>query len=176
MKKIFQLSAASFFLLLLVSCKKESGTALKSGMSFNYNGKQYLLTNDVQGVQNWGAGDIGIYIDRPDLFNGRINYFRAGCAYLDAIGTAVYSSGNCELTYSDGSPVDSNTVYVYKSGSINLTYSNCFTKSGYDIVTDSNYTYQVCDLSGIFDLVLATKNNQAISLTEGVVNIYSLRR
>lgn len=176
MKKNIQIVASLVLSLLLISCKKEPAAASKTNLTFNYNGKHYVLTYDTQGVQNWGAGNIGLYIDRPDLFNGRINFLKTGCAYLYPAGLSVYSTDNCELHYSDLSPIDSNSVYVYKSGSLNITYSNCHTKSGYDIVTGTNYTNQICDLSGAFDLILINKNNQVISITEGIIKIYNLMR
>lgn len=177
MKNLIQIIATIKLLLLLMGCKKEAtsdtNSSLKSSLSFNYEGRQYVLIYEGTGIQNWGASDNGILIDRPDIFNGRIDFLRAGCAYLTPINTSIYANRNCELTNSSGLPIDSAVVYTYQRGVINITYSNCQTKWGYDIVTGTNYTYRICDGSGTFDLVLKNKSNQLITITAGIIKIYN---
>ena len=177
MKKFIQIIISGIFLLSTISCKKDAApggrSTQKSSLNFNYNGKQYNLTYTNDGAQDWGASPNDIYINRPDIFGGIIRLVSPNCGYMEPYESAVYSNANCELTNTSGMPIDSVVVYTYESGAIELTYSNCETKHGYDIITGTNYTYEICDGNGTFRLNLKNKEEKHITITNGIIKIYN---
>ena len=147
---------------------------MESEFKFTYNGTQYVLPLK-QGTAEWAILDAGIYINRPDLFNGIIYFPHSNCAYLEPQGQSVQMTGNCVLS-SSGFPIDSVAVYIYQSGSVNLSYTNCVNKTEYDPYSGQTVTYQVCDVNGTFELTLRNKENKTISITNWEVKEYNLRR
>jgi len=163
-----------FFILVLFACKKSSSGSKHSPADgkfrFTYNGIKYeLLYKD--GDAEWAVDD-GIYIYRPDLFGGVIYFPYKNCAYLDPDFNIMRNS-NCELTR-NGGPIDSTLVYLYQSGSFTMFYSNCYQQPEYDIVTGSTYAYDVCDVTGTFDLTLKNSEGKTIVITDGSFEEYSL--
>lgn len=174
-----------YILLLYTSvhtaaCKKDSSSHSNSPadgkFSFTYNGTQYVLLYK-EGTAEWGIENSGIFINRPDLFNGIIHFPYANCAYLDpnTSGAPVQVAPNCHLTAS-GMPIDSVAVYLYQSGLVNIAYKNCSHKSEYDPYTGSAVSYDVCDADGTFNLILKNKENKMISITDGKLEAYSFKR
>ena len=180
MKNFIPLTFTLFLLFTFFNCKKETSppgrSTLKSNISFKYNGNLYTLTYVSEGAQEWGVDGNNLYIDRPDIFNGRIDFIRSGCAYLRPSGGSATLDANCEPVYVAGDPLDFRTVYYYKTGAVNVTYTNCETKSEYDINTGINNTYMLCDGSGAFNLELQNKNGEIISITKGIITLYNQRR
>ncbi|MEP7144103.1 MAG: hypothetical protein ABI707_14570 [Ferruginibacter sp.] len=185
MKKSIASTISFFYLLLLAyaflgltACKKTSAaetthSPFDGKLSFTYNGTQYVLPFK-EGVTEWFIMNGGIYIYRPDIFNGTIYYPYTNCAYLEN-GLSVQLAANCQLS-SSGSPIDSVSVYIYQSGSMNISYKNCYHKSVYDIVTGNTDSYDVCDADGTFNLILKNKENKTINITDGSIQQYSFRR
>jgi hypothetical protein len=170
---------STWLIIMTVGCKKssESSNAPESRFSFTYKGIHYIL-RDPGSTGDWAiGGPFGIFIDRPDLFNGRIYFPSSQCAYLDPQdnGGNVHLNPNCQLINSNGAPVDSIAVYFYQSGSANFLYKNCRTKRQYDLLT-GYFTLEVCDVSGTFDLVLKNKENKLIEITNGTFQVYNLAR
>ena len=175
MKKfIFSLIKAFCFSVLLFTlpgCKKEVNP--QTFFSFTYNGKQYNFGEHKVGPnggsigpeQEWLADD-GVWINRPDIFGGIINYRGPDCTFLSPVINDIVSLYNCQLT-SNGIPVDSVSVYFYKSGNHIFKYENCITKSVYDIVNGRNIDERTCDVIGTFDLELVNKENRIIRITGG---------
>ena len=179
MKNLLQIIIPVILFLLLAGCKKESAnnrSASNSSLSFNYNGKQYTLTYVREGVQPWGADETSIDIDAPDIFNGKILFPRPGCAYFQPVGRYIDINADCDPSYVDGLPGNTDSIYIYQNGSVSLSYSNCTTKSGYDIVTGTNYSYHLCDGNGTFELTLKNKKNETIVLTNGQIRLYNIIR
>ena len=177
-----------FCLLLLASlisgitaCKKSSSSSSKSPydgkLSFTYNGTPHTLPFR-DGVAEWGIEGSGIFINRPDLFNGIIHFPSPNCAYLDpnTNGSSLFLASGCQLTSGSGTAIDSVAVYLYQSGSATLTYKNCTQKSEYEPFTGRTVSYDICDANGTFNLVLKNKENKTITITNGVLEMYSLRR
>jgi hypothetical protein len=169
-----------YVLVLTTACKKtsasDSNSPANSKFSFIYNGTQYVLPYK-EGTAEWGIENSGIFINRPDLFNGIIHFPYANCAYLDpnTNGLSVQLAANCQLTAS-GMPIDSVAVYLYQSGLVNISYRNCSHKSEYDPYTGSTVSYDVCDANGTFDLILKNKENKTISINDGKFEVYRLKR
>ncbi len=162
----------------VIACKKnatQKHSPFDSKFSFSYNGNKYILPFK-EGNSEWTATN-GIYINRPDIFNGTIHYPYTNCAYFapQANGLYVQVNTNCQLSVS-GFPIDSLMVYLYQSGSYNITYRNCYKKKEYDIFTSSTILYDVCDADGTFNLTLKNKENKTITITDGTFQVYSFRR
>jgi hypothetical protein len=162
--------------VLMTACKKDTKSPAESKFSFTYNGTQYVLPYK-EGVAEWGIENSGIFINRPDLFNGVIHFPYANCAYLDPVtnGVSLELETNCQLTAS-GMPIDSVAVYVYNSGLVNIVYTNCSWKTKYDLFTGNTIQYEVCDAIGTFSLLLRNKENKTISITEGKLEEYGFAR
>lgn len=166
-----------YILVSTTGCKKTSSNSpTDSSLSFTYNGIQYVLPYK-EGLAEWGLKNSGIYIYRPDLFKGTINYPYANCAYLEPNDiSTIQLTTNCQLTNAGGMPIDSVAVYLYQSGSVNISYINCSTKSEYDVYSGSTILYEVCDAVGTFDLILKNKENKTITITEGKLEAYRFRK
>ena len=171
-----------FFLFVLsglTACKKSSTdnthSPFDSKFSFTYNGTHYVLPFK-QGTAEWGVSP-GIYINRPDIFNGTIHFPYANCAYLDpqTYGLPISAGANCELSAS-GFPIDSVAVYLYHGGSYNISYKNCYKKKEFSIISGNTIEFQICDANGTFDLTLKNKENKTIVITGGTFEMYNFRR
>ncbi|MGZ5133804.1 MAG: hypothetical protein ACXWCG_01585 [Flavitalea sp.] len=149
-------------------------TPFDSKFSFTYKEKNYTMPYK-EGSAEWSTAS-GLYINRPDIFNGTINYRYPNCAWLEPVGTNVQMDyNNCKLE-SSGFPIDSVAVYVYESGSVIKYYKNCHTKKEYNYVSDQFFSYKVCDEEGTFNLVLKNKENKTIVITDGKFQVYSVRQ
>ena len=168
--------------LILLSCKKStsdtpstSHTPFDGKFSFTYNGKTYTLPFKEGGTLEWSTAS-GLYINRPDIFNGKIIYLYPNCAWFEPVGTNVEMNNNhCKLD-SRGFGIDSVAVYLYESGSVVKYYKNCRTKEQIDYVYGGTSSYQVCDEEGTFNLVLKNKENKTIVITDGKFQQYNVRR
>ena len=162
--------------VLMTACKKDSKSFVDSKFSFTYNGTQYVLPYK-EGDAEWGIENSGIFIYRPDIFNGVIHFPYAKCAYLDPITNGLYLGleTNCQLTAS-GMPIDSVAVYLYDSGFVNIVYTNCSWETKYDPFTGNSIPYEVCDANGTFSLLLRNKENKTISITDGKFEEYGFAR
>lgn len=184
MRNYSKLSASIFPVLLLytlvstTACKKTDSKLPADGkFSFSYNGTQYVLPYR-EGTAEWGiTSGTGIFIYRPDLFNGTIYFPYTNCAYLEpGHMLTLQLAANCQLTEAGGTPIDSVAVYLYQSGTVNVSYRNCSSISEYDVYTGSTIHYQVCDADGAFDLILKNKNNSTITITNGKFEVYRFRK
>lgn len=172
---------STWLIIMVVGCKKSSipsKTPDDSKFSFTYKGSQYTLPYR-SGIAEWGIeGSVGIFINRPDLFNGIIHFPSPNCAYLVPRdnGGHLDLTGNCQLINTSGAPLDSIAVYLYQSGTANVSYKNCRPKTQYDPITGTYFTFDVCDANGTFDLVLKNKENKTIEITNGTFEMYSFKR
>ena len=160
----------------ITACKKDSAQGPPQGrLRFTYNGNQYDLSYILNGTAEWGIEKSGIFINRPDIFNGSVHFPNDNCAFLDPAINALYvqMDMNCQLS-SFGLPIDSVKVYLYQSGSVNIAYKNCSVKSGHDPVTGTKSSYNVCDANGSFNLVLKNKKNKTITITNGTLELYRI--
>lgn len=179
MIKTIQITAAAIIWLLLSACNKdtmEGRSTNKSSLAFKYNGMQYNLTYVDYPVLEWSASDHGLLINRPDIFNAVISFPRTGCAFSEPYQGAIYDNGNCELLNSSGSAIDSVSIYIYESGTLDFSYTNCEIKQLYDPVTGTNYTRQLCDGNGSFNLALKNKEDNHITISDGIIKIYNQER
>ncbi len=163
-------------LFIIPSCKKNDSTSqADSEFKFTYNGTQYVLSWEAgTGYAEWGIINSGIFINRPDLFNGTIKFPKSNCAYLEPQGQSVEMTGNCELS-SSGFTIDSVAVYIYNSGTVDLDYTNCSSKSGYDPYTGEYYRSEICDVNGTFELTLKNKESKMITITNGSIRMYKVQ-
>jgi hypothetical protein len=165
-----------FSVLIFHSCKKTSNEPGNSGMqgfSFEYNSKTYnetIVNNTTDcGLEFNGAYDaIGVIIDKPNVFGGKIIFHTPDCAYI-VPSTNWDMDENCSIN-AHGESYDSSSVYYYKSGSFMSTKSNCVEKSGTDIYTNLPYRYMICDYLGTFSLILENKKGETIEITNGSFN------
>ena len=166
------------FALTLFACKKDADqknrTAYDSKFSFSFKGHDYALPLK-EGTAEWGIMEAGIFINRPDIFNGFVYFPNSNCAYLEPVGSSVQRDANCILTQY-GSQIDSSAVYIYSSGTVFVGYSNCSSHSEYDPYSGSTIQYDVCDAKGTFELVLKNNNNDSIAITDGKLELYNYRR
>jgi hypothetical protein len=179
MRKLLLLRLSySFLALLLFACKKDADqtdkTAYDSKFSFNYKGNRYVLPLK-QGTAEWGIMEAGIFINRPDIFQGVVYFPSSNCAYFEPTGSSVQRGANCELTQF-GSPIDSSAVYIYSAGTVFVGYENCTNHSEYDPYSGSTIQYEVCDAQGTFSLTLRNTNNDSIVITDGKLELYNYRK
>lgn len=143
--------------------------------SFEYNGRIYQSTV-TNGVSDWGLifnnvhEAIGIVIDMPNIFGGRIIFKVPDCAYLIPFMNWDIREPGCSI-YTDGQTIDSSTIYYYKSGSISSTKSNCRVKTGTDWITGLNYNYTLCDYAGTFLITVENKKGDIIGIKNGSFKI-----
>jgi len=162
----------------LTACKKSDmgHSPLDGKFSFTYNGIKYVLPYK-EGVAEWSVWP-GLYIYRPDLFDGTIRMPSAYCGYLEPQYDDNISVGaNCQLSskYS-GYTIDSVEVYFYQSGFFNISYKNCREQKEYQPYSGRTLVYDVCDAYGTFDLTLRNKENKTIVITDGTFEAYNLAK
>jgi hypothetical protein len=172
MKKITCFFIPAFLLLFsLASCKKDPNSPLSGKLQFTYNGTQYEQNDNLFITTNFilpefiFANFIGIHIDRPDLFGGKIIISGVppggiSCAWLNPTGMNV--GGTCNNLQNNGAPIDSVAVFWYESGTMTANYSNCSPATEASVPGQEN-----CTVSGVFTLTLVNKNGQRINLTNG---------
>jgi len=177
-KSVFVSLSYGLFVLFLSGCKKDADqnakSAFDSKFSFSYNGNHYDLPLK-QGTAEWGIMEAGIFINRPDIFNGVVYFPNSNCAWLEPAGSPVERSANCVLTQS-GLPIDSSAVYLYSAGKAVIGYSNCSSHSEYDPYSGSTIQYDVCDAQGTFSLTLKNNSDDSVVITDGKIQLYSYRR
>ena len=99
---IFFLAATLLF--LFCSCKKNTNEPKEEPdhFSFVYNGAtyNYSITNNASsgGVLQNADNTLGIFIDMPAVFGGRITFSHPTCAYMEPLDTAIYDDGSCHLS------------------------------------------------------------------------------
>jgi len=158
-----------------IACKKDSAQGPPHGrFRFTYNETHYDLSYK-DGTAEWGIENSGIFIYRPDIFNGSVHFPYDSCAFLDPGINALFvqRTAYCDLS-TNSLPIDSVKVYLYQSGSVNISYKNCSFKSEYDPFTGTNYSYNVCDANGAFNLVLKNKENKTITITNGTLELHRI--
>ncbi len=182
--KLFEMRHLMFvsLALILVSCSKDENPNIPETdkFSWTYNGLtyNYLISNDHTVNAGAGKGQNGnasIIFDMSEALGGTI-YFEKGCAYLEPLGSSISQNQGCLLTDKDDAghiiPIDSTKVFIYQSGSFNINFSNCTKKTGVDFVTGISYQYDVCAVSGSFDLTLVNKDNTTIKISDGIVDLH----
>lgn len=166
---------------ILPGCsKKESDNNVnkESKFSFEFNGTKYDDPASGAILTNSGALE-GIIINRPDLFGGSISFYRNStlsnnCAFLTPTGLQYYlQQPGCILNATTG--VDSVLVYFYRSGEMNYSRTNCQHKKEPDAVFGGFLEYDVCNVTGTFNLTLGNKNNQTIVITKGSFSFYGVK-
>lgn len=169
-------------IVVLFSCGKkgsEEDKKKETSFSFDFNGTSYkqsansgvTLLNDTFGI---------LIIDRPDLFGGTIYYhynssLNNNCAYLSPTGQQVYVQHPGCIVLNSGNPIDSVKVYLYRSGNLSITKSNCRRMTERAYGGSGGVEYDLCDVSGTFNLTLGNKNNQTIVITNGSFIHYDVR-
>ncbi len=159
-----------------LTCKKSADTGSPQDSYFNFtvNGTAHSLPFK-EGISEWSITNNSIYINRPDIFNGIINFPKDGCAYLEPVGSSVVADDNCHLTQY-GLPIDSSTVYIFEKGAKSINYTNCRSGTTFDPDTGAPIPYEVCDVDGSFFLTLKNRENKTIEIVEGSFRVYDLRR
>jgi hypothetical protein len=165
-----------FSVLIFYNCKKtsnEPGNSGLQGFTFEYNSKTYnkTLINNVADCSldfNDNHDAIGVTIEKPDIFGGKIIFYAPDCACL-VPSTNWDMDENCSIN-AHGESFDSSEVYYYKYGSFKSTKSNCVEKSGIDIFTNLPYKYMLCDFLGSFSLILENKRGETIEISNGSFN------
>ncbi len=143
--------------------------------------KKRGITNNASsgGVLQNADNTLGIFIDMPAVFGGRITFSHPTCAYMEPLDTAIYDDGSCHLSiknsFGDPVPVDSTDIFIYKSGSLNISFSNCVIKTERNPITGETNQFQECIASGTFDLTLVNRNNEIIKITNGIVSFHVIR-
>jgi hypothetical protein len=161
------------FSLLFTACSKnKDDNKVERYVRFTYNGQQYEA--------NWPGSYVstqfilpefifanfsGLYISRPDIFNGDIVVMASQanglqCAYLRPTGTNV--TGMCNSLIDNGNPIDPLRTFWLESGTIGFNYSQCENLTNVTVQGQ-----QLCTVTGTFSFTLTNKNNQKIIITNG---------
>ncbi len=172
-----RLLTAICLVVIFSNCNKENvNPTNQPKISFEFNGKKYEITEGV-GIMLVNNQFEAIMISRDDLFGGTVVFHKPSinqnCAYLEPMGQYISWDSGCILKL-NGNPIDLAKVYLYRSGTLNYAKTNIRKKK--ERTSSGGWIeYDVCDLSGTFQLALANINNQTIVITKGLFIYYEVR-